>query len=125
MISEGINTSLNSDKINPNLKAPALDLEGRKPSMMLSGEDVKKLIEAPHSSRYRALIAMMYEGSLRPIEVISATWSDLNFDQYGAKFTTSKKTRKDADISGRSWRLRTLAWKNDHPKPDPDMPVFL
>ncbi len=70
--SEGINTQLNIDKINPNLKAPALDLDGRKPSMMLSGEDVKKLIEAAHSSRDRALIAMMYEGSLRPIEVISA-----------------------------------------------------
>jgi len=91
---EGINKQIDLKKINGNLKAPGLDLEGRTPSMMLNGEDIKKLIEAAHTSRDRALIAMMYEGSLRPIEVISATWQDINFDKFGAQFTTAKKTGK-------------------------------
>lgn len=125
MTSEGINRNLNLEKITPNLKAPALDLDGRKPSMMLSGEDVKRLIEAAHNSRDRAIIAMMYEGSLRPIEVISATWSDLNFDRYGAQFTTAKKTGKSRYIRLIMAAPYLLAWKNDHPKADPDMPVFV
>lgn len=125
LATEGINTQVDMIKISPNLKAPGLDLDGRKPSMMLSGEEVKKLIEAAHTSRDRAIIAMMYEGSLRPIEAISATWSDLNFDKFGAQFTTNKKTGKSRYIRLIMCAPYLLAWKNDHPKPDPDMPVFV
>jgi integrase/ribosomal protein L37E len=125
LISEGINTRLDLKKISPNLKAPALDLDGRKPSMMLSGEEIKTLIETAHTSRDRAIIAMMYEGSLRPIEVISATWNDLNFDKFGAQFTTNKKTGKSRYIRLIMAAPYLLAWKNDHPQPYPDMPIFV
>lgn len=112
-------------KISPNLKAPGLDLEARKPSSMLSGEDVKKLIETAHTSRDRAIIAMMFEGSLRPCEAIAATWSDVNFDQFGAQFTTNQKTGKSRYIRLIMSAPYLAAWKNDHPRPDPDMPVFV
>lgn len=125
LIREKVNKKLNMDKISPNLKAPALDLDGRKPSMMLTGDDIKKLIETAHTSRDRALIAMQFEGALRPIEIVSATWADLNFDKYGAQFTTSKKTGKSRYIRLIMSAPYLLEWKNDHPKPEPDMPVFV
>jgi integrase/recombinase XerD len=123
--SEGLNTRLNIDKINSNLKSPTLDLSGRKPSMMLSGEDIKKMIEGAHTSRDRAIIAMMYEGSLRPIEVITATWDNLNFDKFGAQFNTSEKTGKTRYIRLIMSAPYLLQWKNDHPKADPGMPIFV
>jgi len=124
MIAEGINTKIKIDKISPNLKAPALDLSARKASMMLSGDDIKKLIEAGHTSRDRAIVAMMYEGSLRPIEIISALWGDLNFDKFGAQFNTNEKTGKSRYIRLIMSAPYLLQWKNDHPKPDPNMPIF-
>jgi integrase len=125
MVAEGVNAKLNMDKIIPNLKPPAFDLEGRKPSQMLSGEDVKKLIEGARYSRDRALLATMYEGSLRPVEICSAVWSDINFDKFGCQFSTNKKTGKSRYIRLIMAAPYLLQWKNDHPCPEPDQPVFV
>lgn len=125
MASEGLNKNINLEKIKPALKAPGLDLSGRKSSMMLSGEDIKKLIEAGHTSRDRAIVSVMYEGSLRPIEIITATWDSIVFDKYGAQFMTSEKTGKPRYIRLIMSAPYLLAWKNDHPKPEPKTPVFV
>jgi site-specific recombinase XerD len=93
MHDERVNTRIDLTKIGK-IKPPAPEYETKKASNMLSGKEISLLIETAWNDRDRALIAMIFEGSLRPSEAVSATWGDLNFDQYGAQFTTSKKTGK-------------------------------
>jgi len=72
------------------------------------------------------MIAMMFEGSLRPIEVSEATWEDLNFDKFGAQFTTSKKTGKPRYIRLIMSAPYLLAWKNRSPMSvSGDSPIFV
>lgn len=70
----------------------------KKAGDMLTAGEVEKLIHAAGNDRNRAMIAVMYEGGLRPVEIQYMTWEDVKFDQYGAVLTTNKKTGKQRYI---------------------------
>jgi len=70
----------------------------KKAGDMLTAGDVEKLIHAAGNDRNRAMIAVMYEGGLRPVEIQYMAWDDVKFDQYGAILTTNKKTGKQRYI---------------------------
>lgn len=122
---EGHNTAIDVQKVNA-IKPPQINTQTKKASEMLSGDDIIQLIGGAKNSRDRAIISMIYEGSLRPIEAASATWEDIVFDQYGAQFTTNCKT-------GRSRYIRLiwsapylLEYKNDYQgEITPESPMFL
>lgn len=125
MHDEKVNTGIDMNKIQK-VKSPKPDLTTKKASDMLSGEEITKLIEAAGNDRDRAMIAMMFEGSLRPVEVSAAIWGDLNFDKYGCQFTTSKKTGKPRYIRLIMAAPYLLAWKNRSPTPvSGDDPIFV
>lgn len=63
-------------------------------SDMLTGEQVEALIHATTNSRDRALVAVLYEGGFRPVELSRLEWSDVKNDQYGYVVNTSAKTGK-------------------------------
>lgn len=125
---------MNEERINPfidiskisKIKTPGLDTETKKASDMLNGDEIRRLIDVAGNERDRALIAFMFEGALRPIEASAATWGDLQFDQYGASFSTSKKTGKSRYIR-LIWSGSLLkAWANKYPgEPKKDNPVFV
>lgn len=124
MSDEKINTGIDLTKIQK-VKTPKPDLTTKKASDMLSGKEITRLIEAAGNDRDKAMIAMMFEGSLRPIEVSAAIWEDLNFDKYGCQFTTSKKTGKARYIRLIMAAPYLLAWKNRCPTPTAgDAPIF-
>lgn len=125
MHDEKINTNIDLEKIKK-IRSPAPNYDTKKASDMLTGKEVNDLISACKNDRDRAIISLLYEGSLRPIEIISATWGDLNFDRYGAQFTTSKKTGKPRYIRLILAAPYLLKWKNNYPgKITNDSPLFV
>ncbi len=88
LVKEGHNSTLDLEKVKE-IKAPGLDLENRKASEMLTADEIQKMIRVCKNSRDRALLALLYEGALRPIEIVKATWGDVKFDKHGAQFNTN------------------------------------
>ena len=114
MNEEGINTGIDLAKLLK-IKPPKADTTTKRASDMLSGKEITTLIETAGNDRDRALIAMLFEGSLRPVEASTAVWGDLNFDKYGCQFTTNKKTGKPRYIRLIMAAPYLLAWKNRYP----------
>jgi integrase/recombinase XerD len=114
MNEETINTKIDLTKIQK-IKFPKPDTQTKLASNMLSGKEIGLLIGSAGNERDRALIAMVYEGCLRPIEAVEATWADLNFDKHGAQFTTSKKTGIPRYIRLIMAAPYLLKWKNLYP----------
>jgi integrase len=83
-------------------------------AMMLTQEEVQRMIEVAWTSRNRAIISLLYESGMRPIELVRLTWGEVKFDDYGAVINTSEKTAP-----------ALAAWKADHPNPDSQARVFL
>lgn len=128
LVKEGHNHSIDIEKIRE-IKAPGLDLEDRTAERMLTGPEVIAMIKAAKNSRDRAIMGMMYEGALRPIELVSATWDSIQFpntDERRAKFNTSKKTGKQRYIPLIESVEYILAWRNDYPgEPSRKSPLFV
>ena len=122
---EGYNTTINLEKV-ASIKPPKINLETKKASQMLTGDEVRQLIQSARSSRDRALIAFLYEGALRPVEAAEAKWEDIVFDKYGAQFTTNRKTGKSRYIRLIWSAPYLLDWKNDYLREvKPERSVFL
>lgn len=119
-----LNSEINIEKIRK-IALPKVPQKKKCPDEMLTRDEVLQIIEACGNSRDRALIATLYDGSNRPVELLSLNWSDLHFDEHGAWFETNRKT-------GIRRRIRlTLAvpylaqWQVDYPEGvQPDVPVF-
>lgn len=114
MNDEKINTNIDLKKIQK-IKPPKQSYDTKQASNMLTGKEISLLIETAENDRDKALIAMIFEGSLRPIEAVEARWGDLNFDKYGAQFTTSKKTGIPRYIRLIMSAPYLLKWKNIYP----------
>lgn len=114
MNEEKINTKIDLMKIQK-IKFPKPDTSTKLASDMLTGKEIGLLIASAETDRDKALIAMVYEGCLRPIEAVEATWADLNFDKHGAQFTTSKKTGIPRYIRLIMSAPYLLKWKNNYP----------
>jgi integrase len=119
LVEEGYNTTINVKKLE-SIKPPTADKATKTASQMISEAKIDEMIRSCRSSRDRALIAFMYEGALRPIEVREATWDQIIFDQYGAIFNTSKKTGKPRYIRILRYYGYLAAWKADYQPGTPE-----
>jgi integrase/recombinase XerD len=118
-------TGLNEKKIRA-IKAPGMDWSAKKSSDMLTKEEVLKVIDACTNSRDRAIISMLYDGSLRPVDLRTLTWNDVTFDEFGAMIRTSAKTGKERAIRLTISTPYFAQWRTDYPnKPEGSAPVFL
>ncbi|EHQ35342.1 site-specific integrase [Methanoplanus limicola] len=126
LIEEGQNPNLDPKKIE-SIKTPKADKATKTASQMISPEDMNRMIMGCKNSRDRAMISLMYEGALRPIEIREATWSQVKFDEYGAVFTTSKKTGKPRYIRIITYAHYLAQWQADYFRgnPDENMPIFI
>jgi len=92
---------------------------------MLTPEEVSLIIQTARSPRDKALLAMLYDGSNRPIELLRLKWSDIHYDEFGAYFITDAKTNKERRIRLTNISLGYLEqWKKKHPDPILDQYVF-
>lgn len=93
---------------------------------MLTIDEVQRIIKGCRTSRDRAMLAMIYEGALRPVEITGAQWRQLEFDRYGAKFVTAGKTGKRRHIRLLMSAQYLAAWQADYPGgASPDAPIFV
>ncbi|MFA5346921.1 MAG: site-specific integrase [Methanoregula sp.] len=126
MVEEKYNTKINLKKLDA-ITPPTADKATKTASQMISEEKIDLMIRSCRNPRDKALLASMYEGALRPIEVREATWDQVKFDDYGAVFTTAKKTGKPRYIRLVQYAGYLAAWKAGyHPGiPEGDTLVFV
>jgi integrase len=107
------------------IKLPARRWKNRRPEDMLTRDEVLTVIGACTRSRDRALIAMLYDGSNRPSELLALRWGDVHRDEYGAWFSTAGKTGKPRHIRLTLALPYLAAWSADYPGgPAAGKPVF-
>jgi integrase/recombinase XerD len=125
LIANEVITSIKKEQIE-RVKIPKSNLLTKKPSDMLSVNDVNAIIGGARNSRDRAIIATAFESGCRPVELISLEWEDVNFDEYGCTLTTNKKTQKPRRVRMINYVNHLIAWKNDYPmEPVGTNPVFV
>src|SRR5208283_5317822 len=98
-------------KIHP----PAYDTETKTPDMLLSEEDVRRMIEVCQNSKDRAIVSVLYEGGLRIGEIGNLRWRDIKFSDWNVTLSTSFKTGKSRTIPLVMSRAYLAAWRNDYP----------
>jgi len=88
-----------------------------KASDLLLPDEIEAMIGACQYSRDRAIIALLYEAGLRPVEVGRLAWRDIVFHRYGADVTVREKTDRPRQIPIR-WAVPYVAqWRQDCPYP--------
>lgn len=107
------------------IKIPAYLSKTKTDDSILSEEEAKAVINAPHSLRYRALLGVLYEGGFRIQEIADMKWSDIRFTQWGARIRTTGKTEKERHVPIIMYRELLSQWQTEHPDPKPDNYVFL
>lgn len=108
------------------VKAPPADWITKTSDEMLTIDEVQRIIKACRTSRDRAMLAVLYEGALRPIEIIKMNWKQIEFDRYGAKLTTDGKTGKRRHIRLIMSAQYLAAWQADYPgDASGDAPIFI
>lgn len=89
---------------------------------LLSGEDLRALIQAHTDPRDKALISVLHDSGLRAAELCSLNIGSVEFDQYGAVLTLPKKA-PGLKTGARRVRLHESvpylhAWYETHPRKD-------
>jgi integrase/ribosomal protein L40E len=119
-----MNPGINVQKIKA-IQLPASVPTKKDPEAVLTRDEVQQIIDACQNSRDRALIAMLYDGSNRPIELLSLTWGEVHSDQFGLHFETNRKTGIRRHIRLTMAVPYLSQWKSDYPeKPEGSAPVF-
>lgn len=133
LINSGKSFSLWLAKNNPRIdkseieliELPKLRWKTKRPEDMLTPDELSIIIQSVKSPRDKCLIAMLYDGSNRPIELLRLRWQDITFDEHGAYFITDAKTDKERRIRLTNISLGYLdQWKKHHPDPSKNQYVF-
>lgn len=119
-----INTSLNIPALNE-IKAPSADKMTKTAAMMLSTDDMEKIIKAGKNSRDRCMFAMLSESGMRPKELLLLQWGHLKFDKYGVILNTDEKTGNPRYIRLVHSSPHIAAWRADHPFLKDDAFIFV
>jgi integrase/recombinase XerD len=107
------------------VKLPEHQWKTKTPDEMLTVDEIVTTIQSARTSRDKALIAMLYDGSNRPIELLRLVWRDIIADEHGYYFITDAKTRKERHIRLTNQSIPYLdQWRAEHPDPSPDQYVF-
>jgi integrase len=107
------------------IKLPEHQWKTKKSDDMLTIDEIVTIIQTARTSRDKALIAMLYDGSNRPIELLRLVWRDIVADEHGYYFITDAKTRKERHIRLTTQSIPYLdQWRAEHPDPNPDQYVF-
>ncbi len=107
------------------IKAPAMNYDSKKAEDLLTKEEFEKVIAACRNSRDRAIIALLYDGSHRPVEVVNLKWADLLEDDRGFTVRTKEKTGKERFIRLTYAVPFLTMWQMDRGPYTPEDPVFI
>jgi integrase len=124
LLEEGHNTNLDPKKLKK-FDTLAPETMTFKASDLLLPDEIEAMIHACQYSRDRAIIALLYEGGLRPVEIGRLTWRDIVFHKHGADITVREKTDRPRQIPIRWAVPYVAAWRQDCPYiPEGDALMF-
>lgn len=113
------------DKIKK-IRTSSFDVQTKTAEDILTEEEVKAIIAATKSVRYQAMIAIMYEAGLRPIDIASLRWKDISFYSWGARIRTDEKTGMERSIPIILYTQYLADWKASYPgTPEGENLVFI
>lgn len=113
------------------MKLPGRVMKTKSKRDMLTPADVQKAIDACTNARDKCWIAMAWDSSCRPSELLKLDWDDLIADEYGFYFDTEDNERQSKTKKNRHIRLTTSqpyieAWRQQYPgEPTGKNPVFV
>lgn len=124
MIDNGY-SSIPEKKLNA-IHPPAVNEMSITAEMLLSYDEVKRMIGACKISRDRAFIALLYEGGFRVSELGKLRWNQVQFNQWNVIINVNNKTGKARRIPLVMARPYLAQWMNDYYfDPTGDAFVFL
>jgi site-specific recombinase XerD len=107
------------------IKLPQADEHTIKPDDLLSEESRDAMIRACQNSRDRAIISLLFEAGLRPVEIGRLTHKDVEFTHNSMNVYVREKTARQRKIPAPLSKQYIKAWLNDCPyEPSPDAVVF-
>jgi integrase/recombinase XerD len=107
------------------IRAPAMNYDSKKAEDLLTKDEFEKVIAACRNSRDRAIIALLYDGSRRPVEVVNLKWVDLLEDDQGFTVRTKEKTGKERFVRLTFAVPYLTIWQMDRGPYTPEDPVFI
>jgi integrase/recombinase XerD len=123
LVENKLNTSLVIESIRK-IKAPASDKLTKTSAMMLSVEQIDRIISGGRNTRDRCLLSVLSESGMRPFEALRLTWGELKIDDNGVIINTSGKTGVPRFIRLVHSAPYVANWRNDTPFKDDDAFVF-
>ena len=127
LIDEGFCTTIQREKILK-IKNPSGNKLTKTPDMLLSEEEINRILSVCYTKRDKALVSVLYESGCRIHEIGKLMWKDVTFDKHFAKLSTAGKTGVPRLIPLTASRSYLAAWKDSYCKfgnPEGDSPVFL
>ncbi len=115
-LSENGYTAIQEKKISK-IRPPTTPLMTKTAEMLVSENDVLKMIEACQNSRDRALISLIYESGCRVGEIGNLRWGQVQFNDWNVAINVDNKTGKPRYIPLVATRPYLAQWKNDYPLP--------
>lgn len=97
------------------IKTPGYSQKTKTEEDILTEDEVKRIIDAARSARYKAIIGVMYEGGLRSSDIASMQWQDVTFEDWGAEIRTDGKTGKPRTIPIIAYCDYLALWKAEYP----------
>ena len=87
------------------------------PGDILSEEEVRILIRCCRTPRNKAILAMLYDGGFRAVDIALMTWADLDFDLSQDRITaqTDAKTGVPRKVSLATCKQYLIDWRNAYP----------
>ncbi len=116
-----------SSKIILEAKQPAQDQMTVQAAMILTDEDIQKIIESCTKDRDRDLFMKLYDGGLRPVDAVSLNWGNISFEGDMAIVNVNQKTGIPRYIPLGLARPYLALWKANYPTGEAtdDKPVFV
>lgn len=117
-------SSLTRDEIDE-IGIPTADEHTIEDKDLLTEDSRDAMVKACQNSRDRAIISLMFEAGLRPVEIGRLTFKDVEFTSNSMNIRTAEKTGRKRKIPAPVSKMYLKAWLNDCPyDPAPDAVVF-
>lgn len=116
---------IGKEELAEDIKTTVKKNKRKLPKIILSKEEIKRIIESAEHPRNKAMLSVLYEAGLRIGELIGMKLKDLSFDRYGVVIKVHGKTgeRRIRIVSSTSLLTR---WLDIYPvKKDPESYLWI
>lgn len=114
LVQTDINTTLKLDGIKV-IKATPANRMTKTSAMMLSTDQIDKIVAAGKNTRDRCMLSVLSESGMRPFECLGLKWGELKIDEFGIVLNVAGKTGVPRFIRLVHAAPHVAAWKNDCP----------